>query len=76
MTARGKGAEEEEGVILPYMRLVGDISSPNLVEGTYHEASRTYRGKSCGRFPGGKMAGAHGRRDEDFPGEEVLGIKE
>lgn len=52
MTARGKGAEEEEGVILPYMQLVGDISSPNLAEGTYHEASRTYRGKSCGRFPG------------------------
>lgn len=61
---------------LPCRRFGGDISSPNLVEGTCREASRTYHGNSCGHFPGGeKMVGAHGRRDEDFPGEVELGFK-
>lgn len=41
----GGRQEEEEGVVLPYRRLWGDISSPNLVEGTCREASHTYRGK-------------------------------
>lgn len=63
--------KEEEGLILPYRRLEADISFPNLVEGTCHEASRTYHGKPYGRFPGGKMVGDHGRRNEDFPGEMV-----
>lgn len=46
------------------------------MEGTCREASRTYHGNSCGHFPGGeKMVGAHGRRDEDFPGEVGLGFK-
>lgn len=61
--------EEEKGVILPYRRLEVDISFPNLVEGTCLEASRTYRGKPYGHFPGGKVVGGHGRRNEDFPGE-------
>lgn len=61
---------------LPCRRFGGDISSPNLVEGTCREASRTYHGNSCGHFPGGeKMVGAHGRGDEDFPGEVELGFK-
>lgn len=62
----GRGAEEE-GVILPYMRLGGDISSPNLVEGTCREASCTYRGKPCGRFPGGKVGGSPWKEGWRFP---------
>lgn len=63
--------KEEEGVILPYRRLEVDISFPNLAEGTCHEASRTCHGKPYSHFPGGKMVGGHGRRNEDFPGEMV-----
>lgn len=56
-------SEKEEGggkgLNLPYRRYGGDISSPNLVEGTCLGASHTYRGTLCGRFPGGS-------RDEDY----------
>lgn len=67
--------KEEEGVILPYRRPEVDISFPNLVEGTCLEASCTYRGKPYGHFPGGKVVGDHGRRNEDFPGEMEWGLK-
>lgn len=50
-------SEEQKGerLNLPYKRCEGDISSPNLAEGTCLEASHTYRGKLCGRFPGWKQ---------------------
>lgn len=67
MSKRKAEEGEGKGLILPYRRLGGDISSPNLEEGTCREASRTYRGKSCGRFPDGS-------RDEDSPGEEGLKV--
>lgn len=74
VTARGRGSEEG-GVILPYRRLGGDISSPNLVEGTCREASRTYRGKSCGRFPGGKDGRSPWKEGWWFPRWGGVGFK-
>lgn len=59
---RGAGGK---GLSLPYRRYGGDISSPNLVEGTCLGASHTYHGTLCGHFRGGS-------RDEDNPGGEGL----
>lgn len=52
MGGRGRKRRRRLGVILPCRPLWEGISSPNLMEGTCREASRTCPGNTCVRFRG------------------------